>query len=123
MTKVLVVDDDSDMRDAIDAILAAAGYESVLASCTREAQNALTAGGIDLVILDIFLNNEDGTEILSGLRQNAAPKTVPVLAISGGGLEGTANLGLTAARARGVSAILYKPFSKEELMMEVSKLI
>ena len=123
MTQVLVADDNPDIRSAIEAILDLSGYTTVQASNGIAALEIMSTGNIDLVVLDIFMPEKDGIEVLRERHNLGLATNPPVLAISGGGENGTANLGLTAARALGASAILYKPFSSADLTRAIQSIL
>ena len=123
MKKILVVEDDPYMQSAIASVLDAGGYESVVVGTARAAVDALRNDEIDLAIVDLFLPGEDGLNILSEWQDSEKIIMPHIIAISGGGPTFTASLGLAAARSLGVQTTLYKPFSKEELLLEVRHLL
>lgn len=123
MARILVVEDDYEMRSAIGRSLESAGYECVLTSTARSALNVMSTSPADLIILDLYLPVIDGFEFLDESHLPIDGKRPRILAISGGGPTFTANVGLTAARALGVDATLYKPFSRKELITVVRRLL
>ncbi len=64
MAKLLVVDDEANIRLLYAQELSDEGYEVVTAASTAEAVEKLTGNGFDLVLLDIKLKNESGIELL-----------------------------------------------------------
>jgi two-component system, OmpR family, KDP operon response regulator KdpE len=68
VTKILVVDDEAQIRRALEVGLRGHGYEVALAVDGGSALKALTGAGIDVVILDLGLPDMDGTEVLRRLR-------------------------------------------------------
>jgi CheY-like chemotaxis protein len=112
-TLVLVVDDDSDVRDAIADVLAMEGYETRLFSSADAAWNAI-AGGADpaLVILDLWLPGMSSGEFVHRLRA-ARAATVPVLVLSGD----------LAAQHCGVDAVAPKPVEAPSLVRVVDRLV
>lgn len=71
--KILVVEDDQFLRELYDELLRDEGYEVSLAADGQEGLEKITAGGFDLVLLDIMLPKIDGLEILRKLKE-APPK-------------------------------------------------
>ncbi len=123
MARILVIEDDPDIRSAIALALDGEGYENLVAGSVRSALDLVHETEIDLVILDLHLPGKDGIEILNEGQLTLQLTPPSVLAISGGGPTFTASVGLTAARAMGVDATLYKPFSTDELISTVSYLL
>lgn len=121
MARILVIDDDTDMRFSIKAILDSKGHQSVLASDGREGLDCLRDEEFDLVVLDIFMPETDGLNVLSQLNSTQPFHKPSVIAISGGGEKMSGDLGLTAARAFGACATLYKPFSRDELLTVIQE--
>lgn len=68
--KVLVVDDDSDLRELLRIGLAREGYEVLLASDASRGLEVLAHGRPDVVLLDIMMPDMDGLEMLSRLREH-----------------------------------------------------
>lgn len=82
MKKILVVDDSAMIRELLDDVLKAEGYEVVLAADGEEALNLWKAHDVDLSIVDIFLPRKGGLQVISEvLKSNKKHK---IIAISGG---------------------------------------
>ena len=79
---VLIVDDSLTVRMDLADAFEAAGLRPVLCSSIREAQDALAAQNIDLVILDVLLPDGDGVELLKEIRANPATSELPILMLS-----------------------------------------
>ena len=118
--KILVVDDDEQVRSATSLILKRAGYEVEEAEDGETGVEAFRDGKPDLVILDIIMPNREGIEIIPDLRQ--IRPDARILAISGGG-RGNAQDYLTLADVIGADATLAKPFERAELLSAVSTLL
>lgn len=65
--KILIVEDEPDLRDAMAEAMADAGYQFVTASTLDEARSALAAGAYDLLLLDIFVCGITCDELLAEL--------------------------------------------------------
>ena len=120
MKNVLVVDDDPSIRALIRLYLEGAGYAVVEAGDGRRGMRTLLAAPVDLVILDIFMPEMDGLEVLQKLREQH--RACKVMAISGGSAKIGMDL-LGHATIFGADAVLEKPFSETTLVTRVGELI
>ncbi len=111
--KILVVDDDSGIRDALRMILAYEGYEVLAAPDGKTALADLDSTKIDAVLLDIKMPGMDGFEILD--RIVAREDAPPVLMISGHGDIATA----IEATRRGAVDFLEKPPQRERILVSI----
>jgi CheY-like chemotaxis protein len=120
MTRILVIDDNTPLRDAICENLQEIGHETVAVSDGRHVDQVQRLTPVDLVITDLFMPNTDGLEVIAFFRQNF-PK-VPIIAISSGGSRGMVEL-LTVARRLGAQRTLMKPFERADLLAAVEELL
>jgi len=111
--KILVVDDDAGIRDALKMILEYEGYEVLSAPDGRTALADLDSTRIDAVLLDIKMPGMDGFEILD--RVVAREDAPPVLMISGHGDIQTA----IEATRRGAIDFLEKPPQRERILVSI----
>lgn len=116
--RILVVDDDADVRDMVCRTLEANGYVAIPATGGRQAVECLQSGAPDLVITDVVMPDVDGFEVLLKLR--LLTPGVGALVMSGGGrLEPAAYLDM--ASRLGARAILRKPFTRAEMLSAVEQ--
>jgi DNA-binding response OmpR family regulator len=78
--RILIVDDDDEMAEAIFVRLSAAGYECVTAGNGEDGYAQFDEGGIDLVITDVIMPMSDGFSMVEWIRQIS---DVPVIVITG----------------------------------------
>ncbi len=78
--RILIVDDDDEMAEAIFVRLSAAGYECVTAGSGEDGYARFDEGGIDLVITDVIMPMSDGFSMVEWIRQVS---DVPVIVITG----------------------------------------
>ena len=117
---VLVVDDDPGMRDMIRDWLTPGGYNLLYAESGKEGTKIFRRQRVDLVLLDVFMPDQDGIEVLMELRRIAkAPK---VVMMSGGGVMKLDQV-LKLAGKLGATETLPKPFTPIELTQTVHRLI
>jgi len=112
---ILVVDDEARIREVLQYALRKEGYDVSAVTDGREAIDAVTRGGVDLVILDVMLPEVDG---LSACRNIRAESRVPILFLSARSDELDRVLGLEL----GGDDYLTKPFSVRELVARVKAL-
>lgn len=122
MTKkrVLVVDDDSDMREAMAHILSAAGYAVELAADGDEAIARQRAHPAEVLITDVFMPSRDGLETIQYF--HAEFPDVAIIAMTGGSPTGRSEDYLKVAAIAGAKATLRKPFSAQALLDNLSAL-
>jgi PAS domain S-box-containing protein len=113
--RVLVADDNADMRQYLSRILGAAGYEVVAVSDGQQALEAVRADRHDLVISDVMMPRLDGLALIAALRTDSRTAAVPVLLLSARAGQEAAIEGLEA----GADDYLVKPFAAAELLARV----
>lgn len=111
--RVLLVDDDRALRDAVGRALRLEGYEVVLAMDGPEALGAMARERADLVVLDVSMPTMSGVEVCRRLRDGGDPAAVLMLTARDGIPERVA--GLDA----GADDYLVKPFALDELLARV----
>ena len=114
--RILVADDDPHIRSSLEKLLIAAGHEVELAQDGAKALEIFRRNGADLIILDLFMPETDGLEVLIALKATASRPTI--IAMSGG-VRGI-NL-LEEARLLGASRTIEKPFTGEQMMLLVAE--
>jgi DNA-binding response OmpR family regulator len=117
---ILVVDDDTAVRDSLHAILSLRGYDIRQAKDGWECEKAVRHGVPDLVILDIMMPEQEGMATIRSLRRSHP--ALKILAISGGG-EMHLREALSFAEALGAHASLAKPFLARDLLAAIDTLI
>lgn len=120
MARILVIEDDVDVRNTIHATLKCRGYHVVLAGCGHSGVAAIEAFAFDAILVDAFMPTTNGLETIRILRQ-CAPE-VPIIAISGYvfhlSSSTTPDL-LHMSLDLGVSSYIRKPFEPWELIKAV----
>jgi two-component system, OmpR family, phosphate regulon response regulator PhoB len=117
MTRVLVVDDEKDLRSLLDYNLTQAGFAVTTAQDAREALAKVKAAPPDLVILDLLLPDLPGTEVLKGIKRERPD--LPVLMLTAKGEEVDRLVGLEL----GADDYVVKPFSVRELVLRVKAIL
>jgi two-component system nitrogen regulation response regulator NtrX len=111
--RILVVDDESAIRDSLKMILEYEGYEVVGAATGQDGLSLAEREPADLVLLDIKMAGMDGIEVLQRLR--ATQESLPVIMISGHATVSTA----VEATKLGAFDFIEKPLSTERVLVSV----
>jgi DNA-binding NtrC family response regulator len=114
---VLVIEDETDVQVLLKEILADDGYHVTLAPTARQALAVIRDTGFDVVIADLSLPDADGLDLVRHI--GAESPHVHVIAISGF----MAAMSPAALHRAGAAATLQKPFTAEQLLDSVSKLL
>ena len=119
MKKILIVDDEKDIRTNIKAILTDENYLTDTAENSDQTLELVKKDNFDLIILDVWLNDSalDGIELLKTLKTSY--KDIPVIIISG---HGNIQMAVEAIK-EGAQEFIEKPFSSERLILSVSRSI
>ena len=129
MTKVIIIDDEEDIRIVLEEIFVRAGFDVAVASNGADGLNLLREQGADLVITDIIMPGSDGVETAYDIRMEF-PKT-KIIVMSGGGNAAssgyepaaiTTSAYLASAMAVGADLTLTKPFDRDELLKAAKEL-
>jgi CheY-like chemotaxis protein len=117
--KILVADDEIYMVRLLGLTFKKGGYEII--SC-RDGQQALALAASELpqlIVLDVIMPGLDGLGALRQLKENPATKNIPVVVLSAKGHA----LTKVEAELAGASVFLAKPFSPNQLLGEVQKIL
>ncbi|PZU09220.1 response regulator [Sphingomonas sp.] len=114
--RLLVVDDDAELRTLIADFLAASGYEVTSAANAIEMDEALAKETYDLIVLDLMMPGEDGLSVLRRLRGGGGPG---IIMLSAMGEDTDRIVGLEV----GADDYLAKPCNPRELLARVRALL
>jgi two-component system phosphate regulon response regulator PhoB len=116
MGRLLVVEDDGDVRRVLVRMLEGEGYAASEAESGVEVKVALAENAPELILLDLMLSGEDGFELLADIRRTS---DVPVIIVSAKMSESDRVLGLRL----GADDYVVKPFSGPELSARVASVL
>lgn len=117
MARLLIIEDDPDIRLWMSSILEDDGHKVVDAENGRAGMRLFDPIRIDLVVTDIIMPEQDGIETIGAIRD--VSETVPILAMSGSAVGAY----LSAAIALGADAMLPKPFTADILIEAIDQLL
>lgn len=116
MARILVVDDELGICELLAEILEDAGHSVIAAQCAEAARKALASHFPDLVLLDVWMPDTNGIELLKEWRRSNA-LTMPVIMLTG---YGTIDSAVEATRL-GAVEFLEKPISLQKLLRAVQR--
>lgn len=117
--RILLVDDEPGLREAVQAYLEDSGFEVIPAANAQQALQLLSTTQPQLIISDIMMPGMDGYQFLAQVRKLDPYSHLPVVFLTAKGMTADRIQGYRA----GVDAYLPKPFDPEELVAIVSNLI
>lgn len=109
---ILCVDDDEGMARMMRDTLSPRGFNVINAASVQQAADIARTTKLDLIILDVFLPDEEGFALFERMATESPDQKVPVIMASGCGTPEARNL----ASRRGAVAYLQKPFQIQQLL-------
>jgi CheY-like chemotaxis protein len=119
MTKILIAEDERDIRDLIAFTLRFAGYEVITANNGEEAVAQTLKEIPDLVITDVRMPKMTGYEACKQIKADPTTQHIPVVFLSAKGQEAEVQTGL----ASGGDEYLLKPFAPDQLTRKVAEIL
>ena len=116
--KVVIVDDDRETRELLQAALEEKGYQVVLAQSGLRLISYLHVDRPDVILLDVMMSWIDGFELCRALKRNPRFASIPVVFISGRSDSGAIEAGLSC----GAAAYFPKPIDVDELFARLEEL-
>jgi len=118
MKKILVIDDDEFVNGMIVQLLSEAGYEVEGAQDGNSGLKILESKQFDLIVTDIVMPEKEGIETIIAIR--SMNKTLPIIAISGGGKIDPQQY-LRMAQHFGADYTFQKPFDREHFLAAIQE--
>jgi diguanylate cyclase (GGDEF)-like protein len=113
--KILIADDDSDIRDVLKLTLGEENYEVLEAKDGEEALKIISAKPLDLVLLDYRMPKMDGREVCRQVKKDLLLRHLPVIMVTGSGDTSDKVGGIDA----GADDYIVKPFEPKELLARI----
>lgn len=117
--KVLIADDSISSRGMVCIVLRSSGFECIEAADGKQALEVLRSQPVDLLITDHWMPSMTGMELVKLVRQESSIAGLPIIAM-------TTDVDVAKSselKSAGVTACLNKPFSREELVSAVARVL
>ena len=116
--KILIIDDDPDIRMLMQKVLEKQGYHVDTARSKEEAWEKIAEVHPELILLDVLLSGADGRELCQNIKKNEATQHVPVIIFS-------AHPSINDAKVKtyGADGFIAKPLNTELLVQKVEQLL
>ncbi len=114
--RILVADDDPDLRDIVTEALEANGFSVLAAADGQEALDVLSAEDVDLAVLDLQMPRRTGQEVIKEVRNGGRQPDLPVVVLTG-------SLDERQSHALGADVLLTKPTDLRRLVSEIRSLL
>lgn len=119
MSKILIAEDERDIRDLVAFTLRFAGHEVVVATNGEEAVETALQANPDLILMDVRMPRMTGYEACKVMKANPDLKDIPVVFLTARGQETEIQQGLDA----GAEEYLLKPFAPDQLTTRVKAIL
>jgi DNA-binding response OmpR family regulator len=113
--QIFIIEDDEQLTDAMREVLIDAGYRVKVCANFANVPSCLPVSGVDLILLDIYLNEYDGRKIITLLKENPAYTDIPVVFVT--------VLNHQDLQKYKPAAVLTKSFGMHELVDTVQQVI
>jgi len=120
--KVLIVDDEEDVRSYLESLLSDNGYETELAEDGEDGFRKLAGFSPDIIVLDIIMPNQTGVGFYRKLKKSEMYKDIPVIVLTGVSSykDFFSRSHLTLPKPQ---EFMEKPFSSDELLEKIGALV
>lgn len=119
MAKILIAEDDQDIRELIVLTLSFNGFDVVSAEDGQVAVEKAPGGNFDLILMDVRMPRMTGYEACATLKSMESTRDIPIVFLSAKGQEGEIATGLQA----GASDYILKPFAPDQLVSTINKVL
>src|ERR1700734_2135603 len=115
--RILVIDDEADIRESLETLLELEGYTVELAQNGNDGVHRAEGASYDLILLDLMIPDRSGMEVLREIRERDTE--TPVFMITA---YGSVEVAVTALK-NGANDYFSKPWDKEKLLIEIVRMI
>ncbi len=119
MTKILIAEDDQDIRELVVLTLQFSGFDVVSVEDGSLAVEQAQGQSFDLILMDVRMPRMTGYEACRRLKEMDATKNIPIIFLSAKGQEQEIQTGLSA----GAADYILKPFAPDTLVNTINKVL
>ena len=119
MPRILIVDDNTEVREALAIILEDAGYEVLQETNANDIEAVVLNAAPDAILLDAMMPGVNGFEALRRIRRNSKTAGLPVIMVTARAQTSD----LTQAKSAGADDYIVKPFNPKEVELRVARLL
>lgn len=117
--KILIIDDEPELVEAITVRLKASGYEIISAYDGQQGLDKAEKIKPDLILLDLIMPKKNGYEVCKNLKTNSSTRDIPILIFTASGQHDLEKKCIAA----GACAVIIKPFETAELLELINKFL
>ena len=118
-SRVLIIEDEPDIRKTIDYNLSKESYEVIQAASIEEGEKAIASNKIDVIILDLMLPDGSGLTLCRDIKSESSTKNIPVIILT----AKTEEVDRVVGFELGADDYVTKPFSVRELILRVKAIL
>jgi DNA-binding response OmpR family regulator len=119
MAKILIAEDEKDIRELVAFTLRFAGFDVITATNGLEAVEVATESLPDLILMDVRMPKMTGYQACEKLKEQEVTRNIPVVFLSAKGQESEIEQGLQS----GAAQYILKPFAPDELTRQVNAIL
>ncbi|MDX1663847.1 MAG: response regulator [Candidatus Promineifilaceae bacterium] len=119
MAKILIAEDDQDIRELVVLTLQFSGFDVVSASDGAQAVEKASSEPFDLILMDVRMPRMNGYEACRKLREMEATRDTPIVFLSAKGQDAEIQAGLDA----GATQYILKPFAPDMLAEKINEVL
>lgn len=119
MANIMIVDDDEQTIQLVEHTLNSAGHTTCVAKNGQEALELVTEEKPDLILMDLYMPDIDGVEVITNLQESKLTMNIPIIVISGA----TKELEFMQTSLLGPVSYIEKPFSPKDLVYRVKTIL
>lgn len=117
LKKIMIADDEEDIKIVLQMLLEAEGYEIITAYDGLDALDKAKTELPDMILLDIMMPMYDGIEVCKQLKADWKTKEIPIVMVSAAAQDSS----VTRAMEAGANDYIIKPFDSEDVISKVKK--
>ncbi|MFC1708563.1 response regulator transcription factor [Candidatus Omnitrophota bacterium] len=119
MKKILIVDDEKDLREILRINLEGKGFECLLAEDGIKALEIVRENRPDLIVLDLMMPDLPGEEVCKSIKADKETSSIPIIMLT----SKTTDADKVVGRVIGADSYIFKPYDMHALIENINKLL